>query len=361
MKSAFKLWAVVLGFLTTAGQLAIAENTLKIGDPAPKLDVGKWVQGGPVTELEKGKAYIVEFWATWCGPCRTSIPHVNELYKKFKDKGLVVIGQDCWERDESLVEPFIKKMGDSMTYLVPLDNKTKEEKGAMAVTWMEAAGRNGIPSAFLVDTKGIIAWIGHPMELKENTIEEVLAGKFDIKKAADDAAKAEAAQGKLKKLSTELRQAMQAKKWDEALGKVDEMEKEVPEENPLSMQFTRFNILLMKKDTAAAYKLAGTLSEAHQDTPLLQNALAWTIINDKENTKPDLDLAAKIVETGLKGSENKNANILDTAARVYFMKGNKDKAVELAQKAVDVSEADGKERFQKNLEQFKNGELPKAQ
>ena len=106
------------------------------------------------------------------------------VYGKFKDKGLVVIGQNCWERDESLVAPFIKKMGDKMTYRVALDDKTSNQKGQMAKTWMEAAGRNGIPSAFLVDTKGVIAWIGHPMALKEDVIEQVIAGKFDVRKAA---------------------------------------------------------------------------------------------------------------------------------------------------------------------------------
>src|ERR1051325_11733963 len=83
-----------------------AEPTLKVGDPAPKLQTGKWVQGDPVKEFKKGNAYIVEFWATWCGPCRVSIPHLNDIHTKYKGKGLVVIGQDCFERDESLVAPF---------------------------------------------------------------------------------------------------------------------------------------------------------------------------------------------------------------------------------------------------------------
>ena len=180
-----KLAATLLAVMAAVTFTRAAEPTLKVGDPAPKLQTGKWVQGDPVTSFQKGKAYIVEFWATWCPPCRASIPHLNEVYTKFKDKGLIVIGQNCWERDDSLVAPFVTKMGDKMTYRVALDDKSSDKKGAMAKTWMEAAGRNGIPSAFLIDTKGTIAWIGHPMQLKEQVIEDVLAGKSVVSKSAE--------------------------------------------------------------------------------------------------------------------------------------------------------------------------------
>jgi len=180
-----KLTAALLAVTAGLTFTVAAGPTLKVGDPAPKLQTGKWIQGEPVKDFAKGKAYIVEFWATWCPPCRASIPHLNEVYKKFKDKGLIVIGQDCWERDESLVAPFVKKMGDKMTYRVALDDKTSNKNGQMAKTWMEAAGRDGIPSAFLVDTKGVIAWIGHPMDLKEEVIEGVLSGKTPVSKGAE--------------------------------------------------------------------------------------------------------------------------------------------------------------------------------
>ena len=180
-----KLSGMVLGLVASMALAATAQPTLKVGDPAPKLQTGKWVQGEPVKDFQKGKAYLVEFWATWCPPCRASIPHLNEIYKKFKDKGLIVIGQNVSERDDSLVAPFVKKMGDKMTYRVALDDKTSDKSGQMSTTWMEAAGLQGIPSAFLVDTKGKIAWIGHPMELKEYVIESVLAGKSVAGKPAE--------------------------------------------------------------------------------------------------------------------------------------------------------------------------------
>ncbi len=180
-----KLGAALLS-LTVGMTLELrAEPTLKVGDPAPKLQTGKWVQGDPVKDFQKGKAYIVEFWATWCGPCRASIPHLNEIYEKYKDKGLVVIGQNCWEHDDAEVAPFVKKMGDKMTYRVALDDKSSNEKGKMAETWMAAAGRKGIPSAFLINTKGVVAWIGHPMELTDDAIQDALAGKTMVSKGAE--------------------------------------------------------------------------------------------------------------------------------------------------------------------------------
>src|SRR5262245_52516827 len=196
-----------------------AEPTLKVGDPAPKLQTGKWVQGDAVKDFEKGKAYIVEFWATWCGPCRATIPHVNELHQKFASKGLVVIGQDCWERDLEKVAPFLKEMGDKMTYRVALDTVADPKNpntGAMATTWMKAAGQNGIPCAFLVDKKGTIAWIGHPAKLKESDIESLLAGTFDIAKAKREVAEEVEYRKAMTEHNRAIGTAMQAKNWDEA-------------------------------------------------------------------------------------------------------------------------------------------------
>jgi thiol-disulfide isomerase/thioredoxin len=151
--------------------------TLKVGDLAPKLNVGQWVQGEPVKAFEKDKVYVVEFWATWCAPCRAAIPHLNEIHLKYQNKGLVVIGQNISENDQSRVKPFVAKMGNKMTYRVALDDVSKSKRGAMNETWMLAAGQSGIPAAFLVGKDGKIIWIGHPMQLQESMIEAAFHGR----------------------------------------------------------------------------------------------------------------------------------------------------------------------------------------
>jgi len=333
------------------------EPTLKVGDKAPKLQNGKWLQGDPVKDFEAGKAYLVEFWATWCGPCRVSIPHLNELHNKYKNKGLIVVGQDCWERDEALVAPFIEKMGEKMTYRVALDDKAGGQKGRMAETWMEAAGRDGIPSAFLVDTKGRIAWIGHPMQLKEEVIEQVLDGKFNVEKAAADYDAEQKTQEKFKPVWTELNRAMMKKDWTTAGERLEEAEKLLPEANRESLALMRFNILIGKKDYAAAYRTAKEVAERQKANAMMQNEVAWKIVSDPDITERNLDVAETLATQANAAAQGKDAAILDTFARVKFMQGKKQEAIALQEKAVERSEGGTKDQLQKTLESYKRGEL----
>jgi len=339
---------------------APTEITLNVGDAAPKLTTGKWMQGEPVKEFAKGTAYIVEFWATWCGPCRESIPHLNEVYNKYKDKNLVVIGQDCWEDDEDQVAPFIKKMGDKMTYRVALDDKEGSKKGKMSDHWMDAAGQDGIPTSFLVDTHGVIAWIGHPMELKESVIEDVMADKFDVKKAVAEAAQRKENEAKLEKLSQQVSMALQDQDWDTAMGKLDQMAKLVPAEDAPKLDMLRFGLLLTRKDYPGAYKLAGDMSNTYKDNVRVLDALAWRMVADPSIEKRDLDLAEKIANLGNDAAKGKDASVFDTMARVRFLRGKKDEAVAMEQKALDVaSDDEQKGDLQRSLDAYKKGELPK--
>ena len=334
-----------------------AEAGLTVGDPAPKLQVARWVQGDPVTAFDTNHVYIVEFWATWCGPCRASIPHLNELWQKFKSRGLIAIGQDVWEQNDDGVAPFVKKMGDQMTYRVALDDKSSETKGAMAATWMDAAGQNGIPTAFIVNQQGRIAWIGHPMGLNEQILEEILAGRFDVAKFAAEYEQQQQAQVRLMELSKKLRQALKAKDWDTAESAVAEIKKAEPAMSN-SLETVRFNILLGRKNYAEAYKLAETLSDTHPENAMLQNELAWTMVSQPGLENRDLTLAEKLARRANDAAQGKEPDILDTLARVQFMNGKKTEAIATEQKALDLAPDEQKALFKKFLASYQDDKLP---
>ena len=155
--------------------------SLKLGDQAPNLEV-TFVKGAPVT-LAEGKGtdvYVVEFWATWCGPCLTSIPHLTELQKKYGDEGLVVIG--ITDEDASDVRPFLADMGPKMDYRVAIDTY-----GATNSRFMAPFGQEGIPHAFVIDKLGRIVWHGHPMEpLLERLIPVLLAQDTSVPDGSAD-------------------------------------------------------------------------------------------------------------------------------------------------------------------------------
>jgi thiol-disulfide isomerase/thioredoxin len=349
--------ALATGLCLTAS----AATTLNVGDPAPKLQTGKFVQGDAVTEFAPGKAYIVEFWATWCGPCKVSIPHLNEIHSKFKDQGLIVIGQDCWEQDESKVVPFVKEMGEKMTYRIALDDKDGSKKGKMSDTWMTAAGRNGIPSAFVIDTTGHVAWIGHPMSLKPKIITDVLAGKFDGKEyaAAEEKEKSE-----LDSLKRKVQAAVKDKDWDKAAGALDEVAKLAEDDENLMnyVAMTRFSVFVGKKDFPAAFNQARQMGERTKDNALYQNLLALMLTTDESVQHPDLDLALTLSKRAVDKAPEpvSKALYLDTLARVQFMKGNKDEAVNLEQKALELAAKNTNimATIQKGLDSYKQGELP---
>ncbi len=191
---------------------------LKVGDAAPELKVTQWYKGGPVA-LEADKTYIVECWATWCGPCIGAFPHLSELATEF-DGEISVIGVNVWERQKPEgVQAFVDKQGDKMKYHVAADGD-----GVVATQWLKAAGKTGIPCAFVV-SKGKINWIGHPGQLNKELLQSILDGKLDVAALAK-AAEAEAAAGK--HFSVHVMPLIRSKDYAGAIGKLEGMRAEFP-------------------------------------------------------------------------------------------------------------------------------------
>jgi thiol-disulfide isomerase/thioredoxin len=112
----------------------------------------------------KGKVVVLEFWATWCGPCIAAIPHLNELADRFKDKPVQFIAITA--EDEQVAGPFLKKK--PIHAWVGLDTDKLMSK---------AYGIEAIPHTVVVDREGKIAAVTHPTMLTEQHLEDVLAGK----------------------------------------------------------------------------------------------------------------------------------------------------------------------------------------
>ncbi|HQC42810.1 MAG TPA: TlpA disulfide reductase family protein [Verrucomicrobiota bacterium] len=143
------------------------DASLQSQGKAEKLSVSKWVKGEPADVTDGKNVYVVEFWATWCPPCRQSIPHLTELQKKYKDRGVVFVGISN-EKAET-VETFVTEQGGQMDYVVALDQDNATHKN-----YMSAHGQQGIPCAFLISKEGEIVWIGHPMAL-ESPLKDLLS------------------------------------------------------------------------------------------------------------------------------------------------------------------------------------------
>ena len=147
----------------------------KLGEKAKALTISEWVKGSAVDVTDGKNVYVVEFWATWCGPCRNTIPHLTELQKKYKDQGVVFVGVSSEKAEE--VKPFVQEMGDKMDYNVAVDKDDATDKAYMA-----AYGQGGIPCAFIINKESQVVWVGHPMEM-EKPLQEVIEGKYDLQAA----------------------------------------------------------------------------------------------------------------------------------------------------------------------------------
>ena len=146
--------AKVILSLSLALSVCCFLRAASLGDTAAPLEIAEWIKGDAVdlAAVKGKKVVVVEFWATWCGPCKVSIPHLTEMQKKYENRGVVIIGVS--DEEASKVRPFVNEQGDKMNYTVAIDRNR-----ATSAAYMEKYGQNGIPHAFVIDKEGRVVYL----------------------------------------------------------------------------------------------------------------------------------------------------------------------------------------------------------
>lgn len=401
MKYLAELFATCAVLSVSTPALPAAE----LGDPAAPLDIAEWVKGDAVdlAAVKGKKIAVVEFWATWCGPCRTSIPHLTELQKKFKDRGVIFVGVS--DETPSKVRPFVDNMGDQMDYTVAVDRNRKTSAG-----YMDAYGVNSIPHAFIVDKEGRVVWHGHPMAAMDKVLDRLAANTFDMaveKKRdgaqrkledyferavrGDDDAALESLGRELAALDKELGgiepgetldlaavrrlarfQAVMREYQRALLGGKDDAELEKLEQKarplaPAEFNFAEFKAQFQLQRTFQAYyravtgaapaarvkELAKKLEATQSSDAEMLNEIAWTLLDDERIKTRDLKLALTLAQAAVKACGGKDANVVDTYARALFDNGNVNEAINEQKKAIEFcNNPDRKPEFEQTLKRY---------
>jgi thiol-disulfide isomerase/thioredoxin len=143
----------------------IVKAQVKIDQAAPEISL-PGVNDSPVSLSSfKGKVVLIDFWASWCGPCRASIPSVIKLYDKYKAKGFEVFGVSIDNKKKDWIKAIAQ---DKITYPQVNDKAGWYSKTA------EKYGVNAIPNTFLLDKTGKIVAIDLEGEQLENKVKALL-------------------------------------------------------------------------------------------------------------------------------------------------------------------------------------------
>jgi len=148
------------GLQSIKSRLAIAP-----GKPAPDF-TGTNIRNGRKVSLSKlyGKVVLIDFWASWCGPCRRSIPHLLDINKKYKNKKFFMIGINLDQKKSDAMKMIRDK---KMNFTILFGYQHNQQISAKYMV-------RGIPSTILIDKKGIIRYNGHPSGLKAEEVAKYL-------------------------------------------------------------------------------------------------------------------------------------------------------------------------------------------
>jgi thiol-disulfide isomerase/thioredoxin len=298
--------------------------SLKVGDPAPALKATRWLQGDEVKKFEPGKVYVVEVWATWCGPCVVMMPHLAELQAEYKGKGVTFIGFSTKTQDaEEKIAAFVKQRGPKLGYTFAYGDDSD--------AWMKASGQRGIPCSFVVDKASRVAYIGHPVFL-DVVLPKVVDGTWNAEAGAEE----------IKKIDKEFDDVFASLQKDGEAGLKALADFEA--KNPALKDIPYFTgprlaaLLKAGKPGEAKQRAESVMKKAEKygDTAALY-AVSATLRAQAKDNKDLMALALKAAEGMVDTAGDKDPVALINLASTYFAAGDKAKAKEYRKKAVEAA------------------------
>lgn len=352
-------------FATAVAADSSDESILTIGSKAPPLAIEHWYSGkkpndAGTVSFEKGKIYVVEFWATWCPPCIASMPHLAELQEKYAGKGVRIISVS--DEDEEIVRKFLKQeapgsSGVTFKKLTSAYTLTSDPDMSVSKDYMEAAGQGNIPTAFIVGRGGLVEWIGHPGEMDE-PLEEIVAGKWDREAFGKEFRLNQQASGDMMLLQ----RTLQAGKFDDGLKLIQRFKEKYGSKPDVVAQLEelRPSVVLMSGDDSKIRVMLQELLDNRAE-PRMLDGLTWgvyeTHASRKTLEKETLALALKVSQSALKrlgkNDNNEKASVLDTSAHLQSALGDDKAALKLQERAVELADEKVKADFEKFLEELK--------
>ncbi|MFT4648919.1 MAG: tetratricopeptide (TPR) repeat protein [Glaciecola sp.] len=276
------------------------------------------------------------------------MPHLNELQAKYADDGVTIIAVTKEDRSNTLekVKAMVKDKADVMGYTVAWD-----KEGKTYASYMTATGQRGIPTSFIIDKKGRLAFIGHPMEL-DGPLAQVVAGTWDPIKDGQKLEDAKETQRAMRSDLGRLQQASQNSVTGKGAGALLEMWSALAAKYPeqiSTQESLRYRVLTAagEYDTAMPIgrKIVDAAVAAEDHSGL--NAIAWDIVDpERALDKRDLALALYAATISSNLQDHGDASILDTLARAHFLVGDVRRALEIQMRAVELAD----ERMKASLE-----------
>ena len=304
-----------------------------------------FVKGEAPAAWNKGEVYILECWATWCGPCIAAIPHVDGLYDKYHEKGLNVLGMNVFENGQDKVVKFVEGKGDGMSYPVAYVGRG----GDFDKAWLKPAGINSIPKC-LVIKDGKLLFILHPNALNDEMIEGLLAGGEKEKAVISNVYKEQADSEAVKAAHHDFKKSL-ANKDLEGMRSAYQIISERGRQ-PSNLNSMRLYINVMSHEWADA-KEALSLMKGQPDDLIT----AHTLINQFDENSEDVpDEFLQGLLTMLSNTSSSHFLNDPGMARLYWLLGEKDRALVAAKKMMEIKSLIPEKQRQDFVDSFSTDE-----